>query len=222
MEKYEHITLCTPPKVGCTSILEAIKRKGLEGHVVHDPRDILSINNHLVIIGVRNPAEWGISYFFQTWQDVMYNMLRLPSNNYKGQCCNQFTRPDAPPHKVLYRLENFENLWTLNEWWTEMNKILNIKDFDKEKGFQVYDYKDNKVVIYTYEILSTPKEKEFLHFLELEEIPCLNRTTSKKYYAMEQVKSKLKFREDVKNKMFGEIFNLFYTPEQLEIFRNMY
>jgi hypothetical protein len=222
MEKYNHITLCTPPKVGCTSILEAFKKKGLDGHVVHDPRDIKTIDNNLIVIGVRNPSEWGISYFFQTWQDIFHNMLRLPSNKYKGQCCNQFIPLEASPEVVLAKLGNFENLWTLNEWWTEMNKVLNIREFDKEKGFQAYDYKNNKVVVYTYEILSTPKEKEFLNLIELEIIPRLNQTAENKYYAMDEIKRKFKYRESVKNKMFGDIFNLFYTPEQIENFKSMY
>jgi len=89
---FSKVEIITVAKVGSSNFLHSLKAYSKipvnHGHSLMRLRQILKHNaNTLVIVGVRNPIDRGLSYLFQTASDKTWNGVKTLKNGYRGEWC---------------------------------------------------------------------------------------------------------------------------------------
>ena len=163
--QFDRVSIQTVAKVGSTNFrfceYTQVKDNINHGHDVGEIRRILdNSSNCLIIVGVRNPIDRNLSYFFQTYNDDFYNDVKTRKNNYEGEFCYISEISNIPVQHIkvnrlidLYFKQPYHN--TFNEWFEEFLEVTNIDSFDREKGLDFYPFKNNNtIMIYTLENLN--------------------------------------------------------------------
>jgi hypothetical protein len=218
-KKYQVITVA---KVGSASMYHSLKnskKKVYHEHSLARFKNLLDTESNLFfIVGIRNPIDRNLSYFFQTYKDEFYNEVKTKKNNYKGEYCYNKDLLDCNDFKQFIKaFHNSKYLYTFNDWFNEFLNLTNLKEFDKDKGYQIYKLdNNNQLLVYTLESLNKNK-KEICNLLEIEEIQDSNKTNNQ-YYKI--VKDNIKYSKSyINNLLDTKIMKIFYNQNEIENFK---
>ena len=220
---FDKVSIQTVAKVGSTNFrfCEYTQTNDVDhGHNVGDIGWILeNSSNCLIIVGVRNPIDRNLSYFFQTYNDDFYNDVKTKKNEYKGEFCYvpEMSDTDVDINRVidLYFKQPYHN--TFNEWFEEFLEVTNIDSFDRENGLDFYPFKNNNtIMIYTLENLNRNSRYIFdvlgiSHGMDTEEFR--NNNDSIMY---QDVKENITYEKSyLDNLLDTKIMRLFYTESDI-------
>lgn len=224
------VDIITVSKVASASFAYSMARTRINGgplykvyhsHSLEDLRDILNNqSDRLIISGIRNPLDRNISYFFQGFHDNFYNTVKMASNNYQGELCYIEGIENKTAEEMIDIF--FDQKWhyTFNDWFEEFMELTGITEFDKDKGYQMYELKNgNKLLFYTFEKLDENSD-ELSKLLKIKNIPNTNIRINNTYKEFKQL---IKFPDEYKEKLLMEPhMHIFYTNEQLDKFWQSY
>ena len=229
---FNNIKIITIAKVGSSSFLYSLKNKySVEhGHSILKIKDVIEReSNTLIICGIRNPLDRNLSYLFQTFDNHGYNDVKVDENEYKGENCYICEKAELLKMGEDEIIEEFfkkDYHLTFNYWFNEFFNITGINqyEFDKEKGYKIYNYKNNNTLLmYTLEKLNQNK-KELCSIFKIRKLKHTNNS-SKRYYKKiySRVKNKIKFTKDYKDSLLDtEIMKYFYNDYSIHEFYNKY
>ena len=228
-KKFNQVKILTVAKVGSANFLHCNydnNVKKVHGHNINEIRNTLNNNsNCLIIVGIRNPIDRNLSYLFQTYRNNFYNDVKTNKNKYKGEFCHirSMNLKTDPKHVIeLYFKQEYHN--TFNDWFQEFLEITNIQEFDKEKGFQFYDFpKNNTILIYTLEKLSNNSEY-ISSVLGISNLQNKNNSTKASYNNLYQcVKKEIVYpKQYLDNLLNTNIMKLFYDEKSIRSFYEKY
>jgi len=218
---YKKIYVINPAKVGSATFFHSLGKEynTIHGHNLEYLNNILNNEeNNLFICGVRNPIERNLSYFFQTYRDNYYNDFKTRKNNYKGEYCyneDLYENPTIP--NLIKSYQNFKYKYSYLDWLEEFLDIVQIKTFDKKKGYMFYNIKNNNfLLVYQLEKL----EDNIMYFEDYFGVSFINYNVNKDKIYLE-VKNKIKYDKDEINKLLNNsIIKFFYSKENIDIFYN--
>lgn len=228
-KNFDQVKILTVAKVGSANFLycnydQNVKK--VHGHNVNEIRNTLKNNsNCLIIVGIRNPIDRNLSYFFQTYRNNFYNDVKTKKNNYKGEFCHIRTMnlKTDPKHAIeLYFKKDYHN--TFNDWFEEFLEITNIQEFDKDKGFKFYDFPNNNtILIYTLEKLSSNNEC-ISGALGISNLKNKNDSTKASYNDLYQrVKNEIVYpKHYLDNLLNTNIMKIFYDDKSIQGFYEKY
>lgn len=218
---YKKIIVINPAKVGSATFFNSLRKdyNSIHGHNLEYLNNILNNEeNNLFICGVRNPVERNLSYFFQTYRDNYYNDFKTRKNNYKGEYCyneDLYENPTIP--NLIKSYQKFKYKYSYLDWLEEFLDIVQIKTFDKKKGYTFYNIKNNNfLLVYQLEKL----EDNILYFEDYFGVSFINYNVNKDKIYLE-VKNKIKYDKEEINKLLNNsIIKFFYSKENIDIFYN--
>ena len=218
----KRVLVITPAKTGTATFLKTCESyyETEHSHDLNFLKDVLIVSkNNIIITGIRDPIARNLSYFFQTYKDDFYNGFKIKENNYEGEYCYVDNMP-TDVRDIIDVYFNKTNQYSYNSWLKEFIEITNIKSFDKEKGLQIYNLKNNNtLILYTLEKLNY-NEKEILNYLDIDSVVFGNINKNKTY---QKVRSKIKYNVAHLNKLlFTKEMKFFYTDKDLEKLFNKY
>ena len=183
--------------------------------------------NHTIICSIRNPLHRNLSYFLHALninKKNSFDDVKLKTNDYKGNEMHikQYTRtPYAWSSKELYEIYfNTNFLFQDIEWYNQFFSILefDIKKhtFDKKKGLQVYQLKNNNtLVLLTLEKLNNNKT-ELANILHIPAITDYNSSHKKHYYKLyKSMKQNIKYSQSHLLLLHNDIMEFVYEKEYL-------
>lgn len=215
-----HIVSCA--KVGSGTMKESIPGAILY-HEVWTVRDVLeNRTNDTILVGIRDPVARNLSYFFQTFRNKFYNQVQTEKNKNKGEYCYvpELDKDDLTSDEIISHFLKQPNLHTFNDWFEEFLEYSGITEFDKERGYQVYDYPNgNRILVYTLEKLKD-NEKDICELLNIKEIRVSNQSKHKWYADLyKETKEKIIYPKSYLDSLLNtDIIKLFYTDEQINKF----
>ncbi len=232
--KIKVMEINTVAKVGSTDFWESAKKYG--NYKIHHGHSLERLRftfnnwkNTVTIVGVRNPLDRNLSYFFECYKGEYHNDVKVKSNNYKGEMM-YFCKPDEICKYTANEIINvffkrtFHDVY--NEWFEEFFEItgLDKMGFDKEKGYQIYKFPNNNyMLVYTLEKLDK-NAKEICDFFGFKELVHANDSSAKIYkekYA--EVKKEIMFSEEYKKRFLNtKIMDFFYTKDDIKEFYDKY
>lgn len=222
------VHIITVAKVGSSNFLYSMKNNNRyavkHNHSLLGLKNILdSCKNTLIIVGIRNPIDRNLSYFFQTYSDDFYNTVKTKKNNYKGEYC--YVCPSGDLSKMnnddlIKKYFNMDYHYTFNDWFYEFFEITGIDklSFDKEKGLQYYNLPSNNLImVYTLEKLSNNK-REICEFLKIKDLFHSNNSNEKDYRnKYKEIKNSIEYPKSyLDNLLKTDIMNFFYNKEEIE------
>ena len=227
MKQYETIYIYTVAKVGSSTLYHSLNKKYKveHGHSLLFLEDVLkNKSNCLFIAGIRNPINRNLSYFFQTYKDKFYNEVKTKKNDYKGEYCYNKDLIDCnDSNKYIKAFHNFEYLYSFNDWFYEFLNLTNIREFDKDKGYQLYKLDNNNTLLfYTLESLNKNK-KDLCKLLEITKIKDSNKTSDKGYSKLySDVKKNIKYKKSyITDLLDTDIIKLFYNQNEIDEFKKV-
>ena len=240
---YETVIVNTVAKVGSANFL---KCKYSQSNKIRHNHSLLELQNTLneksnclIIVGIRNPIDRNLSYFFQSFNLRGYNNIKTRKNNYKGEYCyipgmsdskeaiweNSDIKINFSAEKIidLYFKEKYHN--TFNDWFEEFLDITKISKFDKDKGVDFYKFPNNNtMMVYTMEKLIENDEyiKEKLGIVS--DIKNINNSKLRGYSEIyEEVKHKIVYKKEYFDKLLNtDIMRLFYNENDINFFYSKY
>ncbi len=228
------VQIITVAKVGSSDFSYSLIDKPnlilYHGHSLKLMRELMLVNKDtLFIVGIRNPIDRNMSYFFQTFKGQFYNDVKTEKNNYIGEY--EFYGPyerileyNIPFLIDLFYKKKIHN--TFNDWFREFFEITHINkvSFDKDKGIDLYRIKNNNyILLYTLEKLNENEDK-ICKFLDIPELKKEN-ISNEKIYAdkYKEFKSKIKIPKYYKDRFLKtDIINYFYNQNDIDDFYNKY
>jgi len=124
-------------------------------------KNVLNTSNNFIVVGVRNPVDRNLSYFYNISNvpnNTVSKLFQTKKNNYQSQIIT-FTEKTIDKSISdtinLYFNTDIHNQFT--EWFTEFFEItgINQNTFNKQEGLDFYNLSNNnKIMIYTLEKLS--------------------------------------------------------------------
>ena len=168
IEFMDTINIITVGKVGSLNFFTypcfpANKRKTVS-HSLLELKNVLNTSNNLIIVGIRNPIDRNLSFFYQIHEATFTNVLKMSKNNYNGKNI-VINNKDINNISINDTINNYFNTdihTDFNDWFTEFFEItgINQKTFNKEEGIDFYNLSNNnKIMIYTLEKLDSNTEK---------------------------------------------------------------
>ncbi len=232
--KVDKMEICTVAKVGSKTIWHSArltnKYKINHIHSLNWLRErFVKIPNQVTIVGIRNPLDRNISYFFEDYGSKYRTDVKTAKNKYKGEMMYFCDYDDI----CKYTAEEIINVFfkrsfhdTFNDWFEEFFEITGVDKygFDKDKGLQIYKYPNNNyLILYTLEKLDL-NEKELCEFLGLKKLSKINEAKDKMYGKLYfEVKNKICFPESYKKKILNtKIMKFFYTNKEIIDFYKKY
>lgn len=240
---YERVIVNTVAKVGSANFL---KCKYSQSTTIHHGHNLLTLQNTLnnksnclIIVGIRNPIDRNLSYFFQCFNDNFYNDVKTKKNNYMGEYNyipemtddknpiykNNHIKINPSTEKIidLYFKHKYHN--TFNDWFEEFLDITKITNFDKDKGVDFYKLPNNNtIMVYTMEKLTENYEyiKEQLGIVS--NIDNINNSDKRGYSEIyKQVKEKIVYKKEyLDNLLNTDIMRLFYNENDINFFYSKY
>lgn len=223
---FNSVHIITVAKVASANFLRCnYKNKINEKHHGHSLLHLKNVleksKNSLIIVGVRNPIDRNLSYLFQTYHNGNFNDVKTKYNNYKGEIGR------IPGIKIngdykeiikLYFKKDYHN--TFNEWFSEFLEITKINSFNREKGFDFYNFPNNNtIMIYTLEKLNENKA-EICNLLGITNFQNVNDSKNRKYKnKYKEVKDNIIYKKQyLDNLLDTEIIRLFYNNSDIEKF----
>ncbi len=232
--KIKVMEINTVAKVGSSDFWESAKLTGKykihHGHSLERLRyTFTNWKNTVTIVGIRNPLDRNISYFFECYKGEYHNDVKVRSNEYKGEMM-YFCKPEeickyeARELISVFFKRNFHKVY--NEWFEEFFEItgLDKMGFDKEKGYQIYKFPGNNyILMYTLEKLNQ-NAKEICDFLGFKELVHANDSSEKIYKEKyNEVKKEITFSEEYKKEfLHTRIMDFFYTKDEIKQFFDKY
>ncbi len=234
-KKITRMEICTVGKVGSKTIWESAKTyTKLKINHIHSlfwlRKRFIHQKNTITVVGIRNPLDRNLSWFFECYDKSYRNDLKIRTTNYKGEMlffCERdeicyFSANEIISHffKRTYLHDNF------NHWFNEFFEITKIdkQSFDKEKGYQLYKFPNNNFLfLYTLEKLNQ-NEKEICELFGFEKLIKTNDANEKIYREKyNEVKEKITFSENYKKKLLHTpIMDFFYSKKDIKDFYNKY
>jgi hypothetical protein len=138
---FNTVAIISPAKVGSSNFLYSIYEKHLNLEKVTHRHSLLelidTIENKmhvLILVGIRNPIDRNLSYFFQTFRDQFLNDVKMKYNKYKGE----------------YNYINIDSIITSNGY--DYNELINIYFKQHYIGNDTYFqwYKEFFEILYKY------------------------------------------------------------------------
>ena len=217
-----HIVSCA--KVG-TGTMQYSLPAAISYHEVWMVKDILEKRkNDMIIVGIRDPVARNLSYFFQTFRNKFYNTVHTRKNKNKGECCYvpelDKDNDSITSDEIISHFLKQPNLHTFNDWFEEFLEYSGITSFDREKGYQVYNYPSgNKILLYTIEKLKD-NEKEICEILDIKRFHIANQSMHKWYADLySETKEKIRYPKAYLDSLLNtDIIRIFYTDEQIKKF----
>ena len=226
MINYDKSFIITVGKVGSSTIYHSLcksKKVSHHGHSLGWFKDIMqNKKNVLFIVGVRNPIKRNLSYFFQTYKNDYFNEIKTKKNNYKGEYC--YIEKLIDNQDVSLFVEEFKNFkyhFTFNDWFYEFFELNNIKDFDKDKGYSIYDLdNNNKLLVYTLEKLDSNKD-DLCKLLDIKKLTDYNTASQKGYKSLyDKVRDKVNYTPEHIDKLLNtDIMRFFYNQDTINNFK---
>ncbi len=222
-EQLKHFEIITVAKVGSSSFKNNLEKK----YPCHHSHNLLRLKKSLskggatIVSGIRNPIDRNLSYFFQTYKDKFFNSFKTKQNKYQGEYC--FVEELKESEEVDDYTKAFFNqsyLFSFNEWFEEFLDITEIKDFDKQKGYQLYDLgNDNKLFFYKLEDLNSNID-EIKTIFDLQEWNTTNVGSKKKYSAIyKKTKEQIQYPQEYLDRLLTtDTMKIFYTEDEINSF----
>ena len=231
-------TICTIGKVGYGNFSNIEKNrinKLLTTSNLLKLKHILTTSNNFIIIGIRNPIERNLSYFFEIMD---YSNKEL--NECRETKKNNYTRDILHIDRNTFN-KSIEEIITLyfntdihtefNNWFEEFFEItgINQKTFNKTDGLDFYELpNNNKIMIYTLEKLDT--NTNILNTLfrgNTSENSIINNPGSSqdKHYKniYNNIKSQITYTQTyLDTQLNTDIMKFFYSDEDIQGFYNKY
>lgn len=232
--KVKKMEICTVAKVGSKTIWHSAKLTNKYNiHHIHSlnwlRERFLNISDQITVVGIRNPLDRNISYFFETYGSKFRTDVKIAKNKYKGEMMyfcdyNEICKYTADEIINVFFKRSFHN--TFNDWFEEFFEITGVenKGFDRKRGYQIYKYPNNNyLLLYTLEKLDQ-NEKEICEFLGLKKLIKMNESKDKMYSKLyNEVKRDICFPESYKKKLLNtKIMKFFYTNKEIMSFYNKY
>jgi len=234
--KIKNIVIFTVAKVGSSDFEESMKPFNKKYTIIHTHNFLIfknyveNMTNTLFIVGIRNPIDRNLSYFFQTYSDeIIYTSLRFKNNNYVGEKNYLFPLEDINKYsfdklKDVFFKRNFHD--SFNDWFKDFFEITNLHklSFNKDKGLDFYKFpKNNILMFYTLEKLND-NETSISHFLEINQLIHSNLSEQKIYKdKYSEFKNKISFPKYYKDTfLHTNIMNYFYNDNDIQQFYNKY
>ncbi len=235
------VDIVTMGKVGSTTIWETLlqlkknKYKIEHNHNLKYLKSRVDNNkNILFVMGIRNPLDINMSYFFMTCNGYSNTTEKIMKNNYLGFHNNLSIESDFQYNDLNnLKFEEIKDMFFkrnlhffFNQWFEELFTMINLNKvkFDKKLGISFYQLPNNNILMfYTLEKLND-NEKILKEFLDVNEIIKENLAEQKEYKdKYDEFKSKISFSKYYKDRLLNtDIMNHFYTKKEIESFYNKY
>ncbi len=236
----KNVDITTFAKVGSTTIWETLlqfsnKYKIEHNHNLKYLRSIIdNEKNRLIVMGIRNPLDINMSYFFMTCNGYSNTTEKILKNNYLGFHNNlaidrSFKYEDLEKYsfeelKDMFFKKNYH--FFFNQWFDELFSMIDLNKvkFDKKLGLSFYELPNNNILMfYTLEKLND-NEKILKEFFDVDKIIKENLADQKIYKKIyDEFKSKISFTKYYKDRLLHtDIMNHFYTKKEIESFYNKY
>ena len=232
IEFMDTINIITVGKVGSLNFFTypccpANKRKTVS-HSLLELKNVLNTSNNLIIVGIRNPIDRNLSFFYQMHEATFTNVLKMSKNNYNGKNI-VINNKDINNISINDTINNYFNTdihTDFNDWFTEFFEItgINQKTFNKEEGLDFYNLSNNnKIMIYTLEKLdsNTEKIKKILNTTTFEN----GNNSQEKFYKdhYNTTKAQITYTQSyLDSQLNTDIMNFFYSDEDIQGFYNKY
>ncbi len=237
----KEVDIVTMVKVGSTTIWETLlqlkknKYKIEHNHNLKYLKSRVDNNkNILFVMGIRNPLDINMSYFFMTCNGYSNTTEKIMKNNYLGFHNNLSIESDFQYNDLNnLKFEEIKDMFFkrnlhffFNQWFEELFTMINLNKvkFDKKLGISFYQLPNNNILMfYTLEKLND-NEKILKEFLDVNEIIKENLAEQKEYKdKYDEFKSKISFSKYYKDRLLNtDIMNHFYTKKEIESFYNKY
>lgn len=222
LKEIERIYIYQYGKVGSCTLLKTLKRHHSNVHHTHLFEKNMLLNNTLIVNVVRNLYDRNISAFFQN-----INAKKYPSWYY---CPKKDNEKIKMKHLMNhYKKVNIEHLKSdINTWYERFNNHLKTDIFDKKFNFQdkysLYTSNNRTILTLRYEDIS--EWTNILGKIFNLKINLLNNNLTVKkptYQLYIDFKKQYKYSEEECH-LVKEIDHVkhFYTPEELEKYKNQY
>jgi hypothetical protein len=214
MSQFKKIYNINPAKVASASFYHGLRKK-YHKNVFHSHNlnllneKLKNDSNNLFICGIRNPITRNESYFFQTRNDKFHNDFKTKKNRYRGEYC--FTNETD----LIKAFNERDNKYTYLDWLQEFIEITGIDEYDKERGYSVYNLiNNNRLIIYTFEKLKTNKII-FERMLDFQlDNKNINRSREYKFF-----KNRIEYETEYLDKLLkNDLIDFFYQEKDINLF----
>ncbi len=232
--KVTKMEICTVAKVGSKTLWESAKLTGkYKIHHIHSlywlRERFVKIPNQITIVGIRNPLDRNISYFFEDYDSKFKTDVKIAKNKYKGEMMffcehDEICKYSADELINVFFKRSFHD--TFNYWFEEFFEITGVdkRGFDKEVGYQIYKYPNNNyLLLYTLEKLDS-NQRQICEFLGLKELIHANEAKDKIYNQLyNEVKRDICFPDEYKKRLLNtKTMKFFYTNNEIIQFYKKY
>ena len=191
-------------------------------------KNILNTSNNLIIMGIRNPIERNLSYFYQLYQIQSFTtFIKTKKNNYEGRNIDLISKiTTISNEEAINRYFNMDIHTDFNDWFEELFEItgINQKTFNKEAGLDFYNLpNNNKIMLYTVEKLDSNIEniKNILNLTEFINLNSSQNCFYKDHY--NTTKSQITYTQSyLDTQLNTDIMKFFYSDEDIERFYSKY
>ena len=226
------INIITVGKVGSLNFFSYAccpgnKRKTVS-HSLLELKNVLNTSNNLIIVGIRNPIDRNLSFFYQIHEATFTNVLKMSKNNYIGKNI-VIDNNDINNISINDTINNYFNTdihSDFNDWFTEFFEItgINQKNFNKEEGIDFYNLSNNnKIMLYTLEKLDSNTEN-IKKILTTNTFSNGNNSQDKEYKDhYNNTKSQITYTQSyLDTQLNTDIMKFFYSEADIQGFYNKY
>jgi len=229
---FNKVSIITVAKVGSANFLScnyAQTKNVRHGHSLLELKRVLNNESDcMIIVGIRNPIDRNLYYLFQTcWKfNDHFNDVKTKKNNYLGEYCYipEITEESSAEDIInLYFKQKYHN--TFNEWFEEFLEITNITKFDKDKGVDFYNFRNNNtIMIYTMEKLSENNDYIVEKLGIIDNFKNINDSKDRLYKTVyKEVKQKIVYNKEYLNNLLNtKIMKIFYNESVINNFFKKY
>jgi len=239
---YDTYNVITVAKVGSqnfdTIIMPLYKKKPLT-HSLLKLKEVLNTNNNFIIVGIRNPIDRNLSYFYNIGNipgNKLSEEFQTKKNNYASQIITfseNIVNKSITDTISLYFNTDIHNQF--NEWFTEFFEITGINQhtFNKNEGLDFYNLpNNNKIMIYTLEKFSS-NINIFKKLFRLENTTscCFNSIIENAYNSQNyfwkdhynNMKTQITYTQAyLDSQLNTDIMKFFYSDSDIQSFYNKY
>ena len=231
-EIYDMYNVITVGKVGSQNfdtILIPLFMKRPLTHSLLKLKKVLNTSNNFIIVGVRNPIDRNLSYFYNIGNipnNELSKEFQTKKNNYQSQIINfseKIINKSIIDTIDLYFNTDIHNQF--NEWFSEFFEItgINQKTFNKTDGLDFYELpNNNKIMIYTYEKFDN-NLSIFNKILRYNIITNINDIQEEYKEHYNNTKSQITYTQSyLDSQLNTDIMKFFYSDEDIQSFYNKY
>ena len=228
----DNINVITPGQVGGFNFYSfpccpGSKRKRLSFSLFKLKNILDTQQNNLIIVGIRNPVDRNLSFYYQSKFAKYIDVLKMKKNNYNGKTFNSDKNIiNNSIEDTITEYFNTDMHTDFNDWFTDFFDItgINQKTFNKEEGLDFYNLSNNnKIMIYTLEKLDSNSEN-IQTILNTTTFFNLNTSQEKEYKDhYNTTKSQITYTQSyLDSQLNTDIMKFFYSDEDIQGFYNKY